>query len=50
MLGKDYIPEKEIKGQSQSIPKSQLKNLDKIMEIHKCKITIKDGTHGTGFF
>ena len=50
MLGKDYIPEKEIKGQSQSIPKSQLKNLDKIMETHICKITCKDGRHGTGFF
>ena len=46
----DYIKEKELPNQPRAIPTEELITLVDLIKTNVCKITCKDGTHGTGFF
>ena len=46
----DYIKEKELANQPKAIPLEDMITLVDLTKTHVCKITCKDGTHGTGFF
>ena len=46
----DYIKEKELANQPKAIPLEDMITLVDLTKTHICKITCKDGTHGTGFF
>ena len=48
--GRDYIEEKFLDNQSKSIPINSLKILIELTEKRICKIELKDGGYGTGFF
>ena len=48
--GRDYIEEKMLKNLSKSIPIDSLKFLIELTEKRICKIELKDGGSGTGFF
>ena len=50
MLDEGYIPEKEIPNQPKPISMEEMTILVDIIKTHICKITSKDGSHGTGFF
>ena len=47
---RDYIEEKALNNQSKSIPIDSLKILIELTEKRICKIELKDGGFGTGFF
>ena len=50
MSKEEYIKEKELHNQSKAIPTEEMMDLIDLIKTHVCKITCKDGTHGTGFF